>query len=41
MKFRLLGLLGKLHNIIIYIRRSLSRITRFKALTRRIISLNN
>ena len=41
MKFRLLGPLGKLHNIVIYIRRSPSRITRFKALTRRLIPLNN
>jgi len=41
MKFRLLGLLSKLYNIIIYIRHSLSRITRFKALTRRLIPLNN
>jgi len=41
MKFRLLGLLGKLYNIVIYIRRSPSQITRFKTLTRRLIPLNN
>ncbi|KAH8751159.1 hypothetical protein BGZ57DRAFT_775118, partial [Hyaloscypha finlandica] len=41
MKFRLLGPLGKLYNIVVYIRRSPSRIARFKALARRLIPLDN
>ena len=40
-RFRLLGPLSKAYNIVVYIRGSLSRIARFRALVRRIIPINN
>jgi len=40
-KFKLLGPLGKAYNIVVYIRGSLSRIARFRALARRIIPIDN
>jgi hypothetical protein len=40
-KFRLMGLLGKLHNIVVHIRGSTARITEFVKLTRRRIPLDN
>ena len=40
-KFRLLGLLGQLYNIIIHTRSSAGRIAEFVTLTRRIVPLNN
>jgi len=39
--FRAMGPLGKLHNIIVYIRNSASRTREFKDLAGRIILLNN
>lgn len=41
MKFRLIGPLDKIHNIIIYIRGSTARITKFLELVKRKILLNN
>ena len=40
-RFRLLGPLSKAYNIVVYIRGSLSRIARFRALAGRIIPINN
>jgi hypothetical protein len=40
-QFRLLGLLGQGHNIVVYIRESSARTARFKELTGRIISMDN
>ena len=41
MRFRLLGLLGKLHNIVIYIRGSALRIKEWINLAKRMLPLNN
>jgi hypothetical protein len=40
-KFRLLGPLGQLHNIVIHTHSSASRIAEFVTLTRRMVPLNN
>jgi len=40
-KFRLLGPLGQLHNIVVHIQGSLSRIKEFKKYTERLVPLNN
>ena len=40
-KFRLMGPLGKIHNIVVYIRGSSARTTEFQELTRRKIPLDN
>jgi len=40
-RFRLLGPLSKAYNIVVYIRGSLSRIARFRALVGRIIPIDN
>ena len=40
-KFRLLGPLGKMHNIVVYIRGSTTRIAEFLELIRRRIPLDN
>jgi hypothetical protein len=40
-KFRLIGPLSQLHNIIIYIRGSIAQVKEFRALASRIIPLNN
>ena len=40
-RFKLLGPLSKAHNIVVYIRGSLGRIARFRALARRIIPIDN
>jgi hypothetical protein len=40
-KFRLIGPLGQIHNIVIYIRGSTARIAKFLELVSRMILLNN
>jgi len=40
-RFRLLGLLGQVYNIIIYIRKSSAYIDTFRKIIRRIIPINN